>query len=83
VVVGLNEQLVKVRLLVVPPGILETATVVVTPFRPVTVIVELPVWLGRRGPIVSGLAPTVKSTTDTDTVAECEIVPDCPVIVTT
>ena len=82
-VVGLNEQLLKVRLLVVPPGILETATMVVMPFRPVTVTVVEPVWLGRRGPMVNGLAPTLKSTTVTETVAVFDTPPDVPVMVTT
>ena len=84
-VVELNEQLLKVRLLVVPPGILETATVVVMLLRPVTVTVVEPLWLGRRGPIVNGLAPTLKSTTDTETLAAlgCEMAPDCPEMLTT
>jgi hypothetical protein len=82
VVVGLNEQLLKVRLLVVPPGFLETATVVVILFKPVKVTVVEPTWFGRRGPMVNGLALTLKSTTVTETVAVFVTPPDVPVMVT-
>ena len=63
--VEVNEHVLNVRVPVVPPGFLETLTDVEMPFRPVTLTLVEPTWLGRRGPTVSGLAPTLKSTTVT------------------
>jgi len=76
VAVEVNEQVLNVRVPVVPPGFLETETDVVIPFIPVTVTVVDPTWLGCRGPIDNGLALTLKSTTVAETLTEWERVPD-------